>query len=155
MGTSIRQAIENDVQAAFKLMAELGYSDLSLARFVETYQAVLEHPTMLLIVAEDENEKIIGLASISHRPQLRLTGNLVTIDEFVIAHEVRGKGVGRELLNGAIAMAMKVGARRLELETNRARESYRREFYVKNGFVEADSAVMRIDYELPEGEVKR
>ena len=151
MGTLIRLATENDVQAAFRLMAELGYPDLSLARFAETYHAVLEHPTMLLIVAEDENEEVIGLASISNRPQLRLTGNLVTIDEFVIAADARGKGVGREFLNGAVAMAQKLGARRLELETNRARESYRREFYVKNGFNEADSAVMRIDYELPKG----
>ena len=149
MGTLIRLATENDVQAAFNLMAELGYPDLSLPRFAETYQAVLEHPTMLLIVAEDEDERIIGLASISNRPQLRLTGNLVTIDEFVIAADARGRGVGRELLSGAIAMARKLGARRLELETNRARESYRRGFYVKNGFTEADSAVMRIDYELP------
>jgi len=37
---------------------------------------------------------------------------------------------------------------RLELETNRARESYRRGFYIKNGFTEADSAVMRIEYEF-------
>jgi GNAT superfamily N-acetyltransferase len=151
MGTLIRLATENDVQAAFRLMTDLGYPDVELERFTRAYHAVLVHPAMLLIVAEDENEEVIGLASISNRPQLRLTGNLVTIDEFVVAADARGKGVGRELLNAAIAMANKLGARRLELETNRARESYRREFYVKNGFIEADSAVMRIDYELPEG----
>lgn len=152
MRTVIRRATVNDVQAAFKLMAELGYPDLSLPRFAETYRAVLEHPAMLLIVAEDEDEKIIGLASLSNRPQLRLTGNLVTIDEFVIAAEARGKGVGRELLSGAMAMARELGACRLELETNRERESYRRGFYVQNGFTEADSAVMRIDYDLPDVE---
>ena len=151
MGTLIRLATENDVQAAFKLMTDLGYPDVERARFAKTYHEVLEHPAMLLIVAEDENEEVIGLASISNRPQLRLTRNLVTIDEFVIAAGARGKGAGRELLNAAIAMAKKLGARRLELETNRARESYRREFYIKNGFIEADSAVMRIDYELPKG----
>jgi GNAT superfamily N-acetyltransferase len=150
MGTLIRLGTENDVQAAFKLMAELGYPDLSFPRFAEIYHGVLEDPAMLLIVAEDEDGNIIGLASISNRPQLRLTGNLVTIDEFVIAADARGKGVGRELLSGAIAMAEKLRPRRLELETNRARESYRRGFYVKNGFTEADSTVMRIDYELPE-----
>lgn len=149
MGGLIRLARENDVQAAFKLMAGLGYPDLSLPLFAETYHAVLDHPAMLLILAEDEDEKIIGLASISHRPQLRLTGNLVTIDEFVVADDVRGKGVGRALLSAAIAMAKKLGAGRLELETNRGRESYRRGFYIKNGFTEADSAVMRIEYPVP------
>ena len=151
MRTLIRLATENDVQAAFSMMTDLGYSDVDLARFAETYHAVLNHPTMLVIVAEDENKEVIGLASISNRPQLRLMKHLVTIDEFVIANHARGRGVGRELLNAAIAMARKLGARRVELETNRARESYRRGFYVKNGFIEADSAVMRIDYELPEG----
>lgn len=139
-----------DLQPAFKLMSELGYPGLSLPRFVKAYHAVLEHPAMLLIVAEDENEEVIALASISYRPQLRLTARLVTIDELVVAERARGRGVGQKILEGAEAMARKLGARRLELETNRARESYRRGFYVKNGFTEADSAVMRIDYDLPE-----
>jgi GNAT superfamily N-acetyltransferase len=150
MRTLIRLATEKDIQAAFKLMTDLGYPHVELVRFVETYHAVLEHPAMLVIVAEDDNEEVIGLATVSNRPQLRLMRSLVTIDEFVIAEHARGHGVGRELLKAAIAMAKKLGAGRLELETNRARESYRRGFYIKNGFKEADSAVMRIDYELPE-----
>lgn len=147
----IRTANESDLPAAFKLMEELGYPDLSLARFAETYHALLEHPAMLLMVAEDENGEVVALASMSNRPQLRLTGVLVTIDELVIADHARGRGVGRELLAAAKATAEKLGARRLELETNRARESYRRGFYIKNGFVEADSAVMRIEYDLSNG----
>jgi len=146
----IRLATETDVQPAFKLMSDLGYPGLSLARFVKAYHAVLEDPAMLVIVAEDENAEVIGLASIANRPQLRLTARLVTIDELVVADHARGRGVGQKLLNAAEAMARKLGARRLELETNRARESYRLGFYVKNGFTEADSAVMRIDYDLPE-----
>jgi len=146
----IRLATESDAQPAFKLMSDLGYPGLSLPHFVKAYQAVLEHPAMLLIVAEDKNQEVIGLASMTNRPQLRLTARLVTIDELVVADYARGRGVGQKILKAAEAMARKLGARRLELETNRARESYRRGFYVKNGFTEADSAVMRIDYDLPE-----
>jgi N-acetylglutamate synthase-like GNAT family acetyltransferase len=145
----IRPATESDLQAALKLMAELGYPDLSIARFAEIYSSVQEHPAMTLIVAEDDGE-VVGLASISRRPQLRLTADLITIDELVVADSARGLGVGRALLEHAKAMAGSSGARRLELETNRARESYRRRFYIKNGFTEADSAVMRIDYDLPD-----
>lgn len=144
----IRLATVMDLQPAFKLMTELGYPDLSLPKFEKAYRAVLEHPAMFLLVAEDNDQQVIGLASISDRPQLRLTGALVTIDELVVAHRARGRGVGHKLLEAAEAMARKLGARRLELETNRARESYRRGFYVKNGFTEADSAVMRIEYEF-------
>jgi N-acetylglutamate synthase-like GNAT family acetyltransferase len=146
----VRPATDSDVQAAFKLMAELGYPDLSLSRFAETYHSVLRHPAMTLIVAEDDDGEVIGVASISRRPQLRLIADLITIDELVVADSARGRGVGHALLEHIKTMVRKAGARRLELETNRARESYRRAFYIKNGFVEADSAVMRIDYELSE-----
>lgn len=144
----IRPSTESDVQAAFKLMAELGYPDLSLERFAETYHSVLRHPAMTLIIAEDDDGEVLGLASISRRPQLRLTADLITIDELVVANSARGRGVGHVLLEHVKTMAKKTGARRLELETNRVRESYRRAFYIKNGFIEANSAVMRIDYDL-------
>ncbi|HZM90681.1 MAG TPA: GNAT family N-acetyltransferase [Blastocatellia bacterium] len=145
----IRIATLMDQQPAFELMSELGYPGLSFVRFSAAYNAVLEHPTMSLIVAEDENGDVIGLASISTRPQLRLTANLVTIDELVIADRARGRGVGKKILKTVEVMARNLRAGRLELETNRARESYSRGFYIKNGFKEADSAVMRIDYQLP------
>ena len=145
----IRIATLMDQQSAFELMSELGYPGLSFVRFSAAYNAVLEHPTMSLLVAEDENGDVIGLASISRRPQLRLTANLVTIDELVVADRARGRGVGKKILKTVEVMARKLGAGRLELETNRARESYSRGFYIKNGFKEADSAVMRIDYQLP------
>jgi len=128
-------------------MAELGYPDLTIARFAEVYSSVQKHPAMTLIVAEDDGE-VVGLASISRRPQLRLAADLITIDALVVADSARGLGVGRALLEHIKAMAGRSGARRLELETNRARESYRRRFYVKNGFTEANSAVMRVEYDL-------
>jgi GNAT superfamily N-acetyltransferase len=143
-----RPATDSDAPAVLKLMAELGYPDLSPLRFAETYNSVLRHPALTLIVAEDDNGEVVGLASISFRPQLRLTADLITIDELVVADSARGRGVGRALLEHVKTMAGQAGARRLELETNRVRESYRRAFYIKNGFIEANSAVMRIDYEL-------
>jgi N-acetylglutamate synthase-like GNAT family acetyltransferase len=146
----VRLATESDVQAAYKLMAELGYPELSLPRFIETYHSTLKHPAMTLLVAEESDGEIVGLATISRRPQLRLTANLLTIDELVVADHARGRGVGRALLDQVKAIARNSGTARLELETSRARESYRRDFYIKNGFVEADSAVMRIDYGIPQ-----
>lgn len=146
----IRLSTESDVQGAYKLMGELGYPDLSRVRFGENFQSVLEHPAMTLIVAEGDDGEVIGLASISRRPQLRLIADLITIDELVVTRSARGRGVGQALLEHVKTIAGKVGSCRLELETSRTRESYRRAFYVKNGFTEADSAVMRIDSKLPD-----
>jgi GNAT superfamily N-acetyltransferase len=145
----VRPANDADAPAVLKLMAELGYPDLSPTRFAETYNLVLRHPAITLILAEDADGKVIGLASISRRPQLRLTADLITIDELVVAAGARGRGLGHALLEHVKLMAEQSGAR-LELETNRARESYHRAFYIKNGFIEANSAVMRIDYHLSE-----
>ena len=143
----IRAAVEADADALYGLITALGYPQLSRAEFGETFAAVLRHPEMILLVAEAASGRVVGLASISHRPQLRLAGTLATIDELVVADEMRGCGVGKALLEEAKRAASRLKARRLELETNRARDSYRRQFYIKNGFFEADSAVMRIDLE--------
>jgi len=147
MEVVIRAADDSAAEAAFKLIAELGYADLSFAPFSQTFRSVIENPAMMTFIAE-VNGDVVGLATVSFRPQLRLTGDLFSIDEFVIADRVRGQGVGRRFLEHLKGVAKQAGARRLELETNRARASYRRGFYVKNGFTEADSAVMRIDYDL-------
>lgn len=149
MEVVIRSANASDAEAAFKLIAELGYVDLPFGRFTQTFRSVLENPAMMTFIAE-LNRDAVGLATVSFRPQLRLTADLFSIDEFVIADLARGQGVGRRFLDHLKGVAKQAGAKRLELETNRARASYQRGFYVKNGFIEADSAVMRIDYDLAE-----
>ena len=141
----IRPATEFDMNNAFKLIGELGYPDVKFPEFERTYTAVQQHPAMTLLVAEYDGV-VVGLASISRRPQLRLTGDLITIDELVISNRLRGSGIGRTIVEQVKSMCSELGARRLELETTRTRESYERRFYVKNGFSEANSAVMRIDF---------
>src|SRR5262245_33142272 len=141
---TIKTATETNLRAAFKLMSELGYIDLDFDAFTEVYIALLKDPATTLLVAEATEGPLIALASISRRPQLRLGGDLVTIDELVVSSAARGRGVGRAILDRAKEIAL--NARRLELQTNRGRESYQRGFYLKNGFSEADSAVMRIDF---------
>ncbi|HLG15786.1 MAG TPA: GNAT family N-acetyltransferase [Blastocatellia bacterium] len=142
---TIREAAEGDFDAAYDLTSSLGYPKLDRAAFAATFAEVLQHPEMVLVVAELTDGRVVALASISHRPQLRLAGKIVTLDELVVAGDARGLGVGRTLLDEAKRLAARLDARRLQLETNRARESYKRGFYVKNGFIEADSAVMRIE----------
>ena len=86
---------------------------------------------------------VVGLMSLSMRPQIRLAGLIMTVDELVVAEGARGAGVGAALIELAKSEARRAGARRLELLTARGRPSYSRLFYVKNGFAEVDSAVMR------------
>jgi GNAT superfamily N-acetyltransferase len=140
---TIRNATEEDLDETLRLIEALGYPGLDRESFDGIFKAILHHPEMALLLAEDSLGRVVGLASISHRPQLRLAGILVSLDELVVADEARGQGVGRALLDQVKSIAKTLGAARLELETNRARVSYQRSFYLKNGFVEVDSAVLR------------
>jgi GNAT superfamily N-acetyltransferase len=148
----IRRAVEIDREAAHRLIAELGYSEINPVDFKKVFAEALNHKETFVFLAEEDLGKVIGLMSISYRPQLRLAGTLVCIDELVIAEEARGMGVGKALLNVAKDIAAQLGAKRLELHTNRGRVSYQRAFYVKNGFSESNSAVMRLEPEFSENE---
>jgi N-acetylglutamate synthase-like GNAT family acetyltransferase len=143
---NIRDARIEDLDAIHGLIGQLGYSRLNRSKCREALGRLLVRKDVWVLVAEDATDaSVLGLASMSERPQIRLGGPLVTIDEFVVSEQARGRGVGQALLEEAKKRARNLGAMRLQLDTNRQRESYRRGFYVKNGFVEADSAVMRME----------
>ena len=141
---AIRAAARSDADALLELLRALGYDGVDPSAHAQTFRRIVAHPEIRVLVAENESGRIIGMLALSHRPQLRLGGTLVTVDELVVTADQRGRGVGRALLEGAKAIARELGARRLELMTNRSRETYSRGFYTKNGFAEANSAVMRL-----------
>ncbi len=142
MQITLREATSEDTEAARLLIGELGYEGLDGPTFSRGLNAVLADPAQQVVLAECEGH-VVGLMSLGAKPQLRLAGIVVTIDELVVSERARDAGVGAELLAFAKAEATRLGAHRLELHTARARPSYARGFYVKNGFEEVDSAVMR------------
>jgi len=142
----VRRATRADGDAVFRLLGELGYTELDRAHFDATFDVVLLHSEMILLLAETEDAGVIGFASLSHRPQLRLGGTLLTVDELAVTEAAGGLGVGRLLLAETRKIAEELGARRLQIDQRRSRDSYRRGFYVKNGFEEADSAVFRFKW---------
>ena len=144
---SIRRVVENDAEAVLTLLFSLGYPNIERASFVDVFHRVLQHPEMVIYLAIDGSERVLGMLSLSHRLQLRLAGTLLSIDELAVLPEVRGHGIGQQLLSVARDVAKELGAKRIELHTNRNRESYKRQFYIKNGFIEANSALIRMDCE--------
>jgi N-acetylglutamate synthase-like GNAT family acetyltransferase len=138
----VRRAGARDAEDARRLVAELGYGGLDAETFAKGFAAVLAEPSQSVWMAE-QGGAIAGMLALSTRPQVRLGAKVVTIDEIVVREASRGRGVGAKLMEVAKREAVREGARRLELHTQRARESYARGFYAKQGFVEIDSAVMR------------
>jgi GNAT superfamily N-acetyltransferase len=144
---TLRVARPSDAAAVRDLIEELGYGGIDDADFAAAYRAVLADDTqrvwLALPRAGEEEGRVVGMMSVSCRPQLRLAGPVMTIEEMVVTAAARGTGAGAALLALAKDEVRRLGAGRLELHTARGRPSYERGFYVKNGFREVDSAVMR------------
>lgn len=139
----VRRALAEDRETVRALLVALGYAHLADdAGFEATFAAVLADPARGVWLAERGGE-VLGLVTTMVQPQLRLAGVQLTIEELVVHERARGTGVGRALVAHAQEEARRVGARRVELTTNRTRPVYLRGFYPSCGFTEASSAVMR------------
>jgi len=147
-GFRVRAARRGDGEALAALLGELGYPG---AADTSTVHWVLSHPEMDVIVAADNMDKPVGMITLSHRPQLRMKGRIVTIDELVVSASWRRRGVGRALMKRALERARALTAKRVELHTHKSRGEAVRAFYESCGFQEVDSLVMR----LTEGDFQR
>lgn len=125
------------------LVRQLGYSPEERS-YDETFSQVARHPESAVFVAV-EGLRVLGYLALSHRPQIRLGGREAVIDELCVDDTRRGGGIGSALLSAALEHARGLGCRRVEVRTRRSRQSYQRGFYLAHGFVEAPSAVLRID----------
>ncbi len=109
----VRLARRGDGEHLGALLLELGYPG---AGDTGTVHWVLSHPEIEVYVAGDAQDRPIGLLSLSHRPQLRLSGRVATIDELVVAAAWRRRGVARALMQRALERARVLSVKRLELQ---------------------------------------
>jgi N-acetylglutamate synthase-like GNAT family acetyltransferase len=142
-GLAVRRARPGDAAQVLELIRQLGYSPDERS-YDETFAQVVRHPEAAVFVAA-EGLHLVGYLALSQRPQIRLGGRVAVIDELVVDEHRRSDGIGSALVDAALGYARGLGCRRVELVTHRSRESYQRGFYAGHGFVEADSAVLRLD----------
>jgi len=142
-GVMVRRARPGDAAAVLQLVHQLGYTPDERS-YDETFAQVVRHPEAAVFVAT-EGPRVIGYLALSHRPQIRLGHRAAVIDELAVDESRRGDGIGTALLSAAIDYARSIGCKRVELHSRRSRESYQRGFYASHGFVEIDSALMRLD----------
>jgi ribosomal protein S18 acetylase RimI-like enzyme len=98
-----------------------------------------------LWVAETE-EGVAGLVTASLRPTVYHSGPSVLIDELVVDARMRGRGVGRALVEAAVAWALDRGASEVEVSTEIGNEAAQA-FYRRCGF---RSEAMLLELELHE-----
>jgi GNAT superfamily N-acetyltransferase len=80
-----------------------------------------------------EQDRIAGFCSITLKNNLRVEGFLASLDEMVVHHADRGRGIGSQLLQATIAFAREHGCARVELESAFHRAETHA-FYERRGF---------------------
>lgn len=91
-------------------------------------------------LAESAGGELLGYVNVHWLPYLFLPGPEGYVSELFVAEAARGQGIGARLLEFVKEEAGRRGASRLSLINLRDRESYRREFYSKNGWGEREDA---------------
>ena len=105
-----------------------------IAPYYAAFAAIAAEPHQELVVAERDG-RVVGTLQLTFIHQLSARGGTVAQIEAVrIARDLRGRGLGGELLHWAIARARAAGCRRVQLTTNKARHDAQR-FYARLGFV--------------------
>jgi len=135
----VRLARRGDGEQLGLLLAELGHSG---AGDTGTVHWVLSHPEIEVHVAADGGDHPLGLVSFSHRPQLRLSGRIATIDELVVLPSARRQGVGRALMQRALERARVLSVKRVDLQLPSVPTEATFRFCEAMGFTDAERGVL-------------
>ena len=135
-----RQAVRDDLQAIIELLADdaLGANreDASIppaSAYVEAFEAIDNDPHQLLAVGQRDNTviaclQITFIPGLSHRGQCR-----GQIESVRVSSDIRGEGLGQQLLAWAIEQCRQRGCGLVQLTSDKTRQEAIR-FYEALGF---------------------
>ncbi|MDB5417006.1 MAG: acetyltransferase [Phenylobacterium sp.] len=146
----IRQARREDVAAIVGLLADddLGagrevVSDPPPAAYLEAFDKIAADPRNLLLAAKGASGRIVGTLQLTFIPGLSNQGaELALLQAVRIAAELRGQGLGRQLVAWAMDEARRRGCQAMELLSHNSRVDAQR-FYERLGFVKSHVGMRR------------
>jgi GNAT superfamily N-acetyltransferase len=119
----IRKATLQDEGQVFQLLKVLfslslpedGVRDWQAA--AGQYKKIIREGTRGTILVAEEEGVLLGVITLSYPEAIRCGGEYASIEEFVVSEKARGKGIGGQLLEAAIAEATARGCD--EIDVNR------------------------------------
>lgn len=137
---AFRGATREDLTEIVRLLADdpLGSQreryELPLpATYIRAFEAITADPNQELLVAE-AGGRVVGVLQLTFIPNLTYQGSWRALIEGVrVSSAVRGRGVGRALMQWAVQRARARGCLLVQLTTDKARVDARR-FYESLGF---------------------
>jgi GNAT superfamily N-acetyltransferase len=120
----VRKATAEDEQDMIRLTLELGRTigydedlpDIDFQSWLKTFRNMLASPLWTFLLAH-EGERAVGLLIFFIRPTLTTGKNRAKIGELVVTEGMRGKGVGRLLIEKAAEEARDLNCSSLDTST--------------------------------------
>ena len=142
MPNTIRLAGQGDLPAILRLIAAdslTGVDTLDAGEPAQHYVRALENiqadPNNEFWVLEGQDGSVAGCFQLTYTPGLAYLGGWrATVETVRVAPQLRGRGLGRTMMEWAIDRARKRGCALIQLATNKQRDAAHR-FYKSLGFV--------------------
>lgn len=116
MSIQVRPASLHDGLAVLSLLEQVGYYPEPIS-FAQTFRRTISDPKFLVRVAETEDGRILGVATLALRYQLGLGGLLACLDEIATVPDAP-RSVERALRHATVGRARALGAVRVLKEAN-------------------------------------
>jgi predicted N-acetyltransferase YhbS len=135
---SIRPLKPSDIADIMQLHRELGWNPAFKAdgsTLKQRLEALITEESALLLVATLKG-KVVGYIHGEIVTYLLFAGREMLVSELFVMESVRGRGVGKALLNAIESEAVQQKCFRISVLNSRERESYKRGFYPSLGYEE-------------------
>jgi GNAT superfamily N-acetyltransferase len=145
-GCIIREAVAGDAQAVASLFSQLGYpaSAEEMTGRIETLSLLKEYKTF---VAEAQDE-VIGLVGVYLGHSLEFTGMYGRLTALVVDEKLRGRGIGKMLIERVESWLAGQGALLVVLtSSSRRKESH--DFYRHIGYIDTGLRFTKRLYQEP------
>jgi len=135
----VREAVESDLPAIGELIKELveameDKQGTDVHSAIRNCQALLNHANSHILIAEARGS-VVGFVNFTVRQTILHPGSSGLIDELVVSKPHRGKGIGRQLMRGAIKRCKQLGCCEVEVSTEKTNHRAKK-FYGEWGFKE-------------------
>jgi GNAT superfamily N-acetyltransferase len=130
---TVRDAVPSDSALVAHLIQQLGYPnpvDIIAARM----RSVTENGNGRVLVADD-NGRVIAVATLYHIRTIHRPGDICRITAFVVDENVRGGGIGRQLVAAIEQHARDAGCARVEV-TSAGQRTGAHAFYLSLGYTD-------------------
>jgi len=132
MTVTVRPATPDDKQKCLRFIAELRSEGIQEG-WSETYDALITGARGTVLVADDDDMGVLGMAAISFNLAIRFCGEYCQLEELFVDPSARGKKAGGMLIEEILDTARKRGCAEIGLYLIE-RTTGNKPFYEKYGF---------------------